>query len=127
MYVKSKLDNKNLFDEFLREAGLESERRGRPFNMQLADEVLNQWANNEQRKAQIATMKKLMEFVREFSVTLTPNYRSEVAAIVNRRNIQLARIERLIQILQDQGKDAPNLEKVRNAHKTIFTGTNTFG
>jgi hypothetical protein len=47
---------------------------------------------------------------------------SELAAVRQRRIIQLGRIEGLMVRLQAEGKETPNLEKVKNAPGMIFSG-----
>ena len=88
----------------------------------MKQDVLNRWATDEQRKNQINRLKNIMDLVEEFSYHVKPLYVSEIGAVIERRRRQLARINGLIEGLQREGKEAPNLEKVRSAPGTIFSG-----
>ena len=122
MYVKSRLDNKQILDDFVREMVADSQQRGLKNPLLMKQDVLNRWATDEQRKNQINRLKNIMDLVEEFSYHVKPLYVSEIGAVIERRRRQLARINGLIEGLQREGKEAPNLEKVRSAPGTIFSG-----
>src|SRR2546423_11442948 len=63
MYVKPRVNNKLLLDDFIRELKGESERQGIRFNLGLRQDVLNRWAGDEQRKNQINQIKNLTDLV----------------------------------------------------------------
>lgn len=124
IYLKNRLSNKQVFDDFLSDIAREVKRLGLEFNAdawtQAQRLVEARWMADEGKRQQAGQLKATKEFIHEFRFGHSPNYGREVATIDKRLKQQVARIRGVIFQLENQGLETQNLQKIPDADKQIF-------